>query len=97
MKMRRRPELMQLLSAKSMMRYGPPKNTAGFARSLVSGYRRSPAPPARTMTTASSTSAAMADDYVNRSGLSAMGVFPAAERVEMPPREGFDLIARGRL
>ena len=25
MKMRRSPELMQLLSAKSMMRYGPPK------------------------------------------------------------------------
>ena len=31
------PELMQLLSAKSMMRYGPPKYTAGLARSLVSG------------------------------------------------------------
>ena len=37
MKMRRRPELMQLLSEKSMMRYGPPKYTAGLARSLVKG------------------------------------------------------------
>src|SRR5439155_12855498 len=54
MKIRRKPELMQLLSAKSMMRYGPPKCTAGFARSLVSGKRRSPAPPARTMTRLSS-------------------------------------------
>ncbi len=42
MKMCRRPELMQLLSVKSMMRYGPPKYTAGFARSRVSGYSRSP-------------------------------------------------------
>ena len=37
MKMRRSPELMQLLSAKSMIRYGPPKYTAGLARSFVSG------------------------------------------------------------
>ena len=37
MKIWRRPELMQLLSVKSMMRYGPPKYTAGFARSFVSG------------------------------------------------------------
>jgi hypothetical protein len=37
MKMWRSPELMQLLSVKSMMRYGPPKYTAGFARSLVRG------------------------------------------------------------
>ncbi len=37
MKMRRRPELMQLLRGKSMMRYGPPKKTAGLARSLVRG------------------------------------------------------------
>src|SRR4051794_23596642 len=57
MKILRRPELMQLLSVKSMMRYGPPKYTAGFARSLVSGKSRSPAPPANTMTrTSSSTS-----------------------------------------
>src|SRR6185503_7010012 len=54
MKIRRSPELMQLLSAKSMMRYGPPKYTAGLARSLVSGYSRSPAPPASTMTRLSS-------------------------------------------
>ena len=54
MKIFRSPELMQLLSVKSMMRYGPPKYTAGLARSLVSGYKRSPAPPARTMTTTSS-------------------------------------------
>src|SRR4029450_5833727 len=50
MKMRRKPELMQLLSEKSMMRYGPPKYTAGFARSFVKGYSRSPTPPARTIT-----------------------------------------------
>src|SRR6185295_1105479 len=54
MKIRRSPELMQLLSVKSMIRYGPPKYTAGFARSLVSGESRSPAPPASTMTRASS-------------------------------------------
>src|SRR5712692_1416709 len=60
MKMRRSPELMQLLSAKSMMRYGPPKYTAGLARSFVSGYSRSPAPPASTITRLSSTSAAIA-------------------------------------
>src|SRR5438874_6536053 len=60
MKTRRSPELMQLLSAKSMMRYGPPKYTAGLARSFVSGNSRSPAPPASTMTMLSSTSAAMA-------------------------------------
>ena len=37
MKIRRSPELMQLLRTKSMMRYGPPKYTAGLARSFVSG------------------------------------------------------------
>ncbi len=73
MKMRRRPELMQLLSEKSMMRYGPPKKTAGLARSLVSGYRRSPAPPASTITMLSSTIDGMGDDYVNRDAVSAMG------------------------
>src|SRR6266540_2580678 len=91
MKMRRRPELMQLLSAKSMMRYGPPKNTAGLARSFVRGYSRSPAPPASTMTMASSTSAAMGDDYVNRFGASAMGVF-RRETSGSPPPEWFDLV-----
>src|SRR5712692_2417051 len=45
----RSPELMQLLSVKSMMRYLPPKGTAGLARSAVSGCRRSPRPPARIM------------------------------------------------
>src|SRR3984893_5307471 len=42
------PELMRLLRTKSMMRYLPPKGTAGLARSCVSGYRRLPLPPART-------------------------------------------------
>ena len=37
MKILRRPELTQLDSVKSMMRYGPPKETAGLARSRVSG------------------------------------------------------------
>src|SRR5688572_31966252 len=54
MKILRSPELRQLLSVKSMMRYGPPKYTAGFARSFVSGDSRSPTPPASTMTTTSS-------------------------------------------
>jgi hypothetical protein len=47
---------MQLLSVKSMIRYGPPKYTAGFARSFVRGYRRSPTPPASRMTRISSSS-----------------------------------------
>jgi hypothetical protein len=34
-----------------MMRYLPPKGTAGLARSCVSGYRRLPLPPARTNAT----------------------------------------------
>jgi hypothetical protein len=37
----------QLLSVKSMIRYSPPKGTAGLARSRVSGSRRVPLPPAR--------------------------------------------------
>src|SRR6185503_12231735 len=57
MNTRRSPELMQLLRAKSIMRYGPPKYTAGLARSRVSGKSRSPAPPASTMTRVSSRSA----------------------------------------
>src|SRR5581483_7056407 len=61
MKIRRRPELRQLLRAKSMIRYGPPKYTAGLARSFVSGYRRSPAPPASTIASVSSTCAGMGD------------------------------------
>src|SRR4051812_10552377 len=40
---------MKLLSTKSMMRYLPPKGTAALARSLVSGCRRVPFPPANTM------------------------------------------------
>src|SRR3989475_7713351 len=47
--MLRSPELMQLLRAKSMIRYLPPKRTAGLARSAVSGWRRSPRPPDRIM------------------------------------------------
>src|SRR5512144_2663571 len=43
------PELMKLESTKSMMRYLPPNGTAGLERSLVSGYRRSPLPPAMMM------------------------------------------------
>src|ERR1700691_3752556 len=43
------PELMKLLRTKSMMRYFPPKGTAGLARSLVSGYNRVPFPPASTI------------------------------------------------
>src|SRR5262245_6639124 len=41
------PEFTQLLRAKSMMRYRPPKITAGFARSSLSTLKRSPWPPAR--------------------------------------------------
>src|SRR3954452_18703927 len=40
-------ELTQLYSVKSMIRYLPPKGTAGFARSWERIERRSPSPPAR--------------------------------------------------
>src|ERR1035437_379064 len=40
---------MKLLNTKSIIRYLPPKGTAGLARSLVSGPNRIPLPPARTM------------------------------------------------
>ena len=43
-----RPELTQLESVKSMMRYLPPKGTAGLARTPDRSERRSPSPPART-------------------------------------------------
>ncbi len=43
---RRRPEFRQLLSVKSIIRYFPPKGTAGLARCSVRGERRSPLPPA---------------------------------------------------
>ena len=42
------PELTQLESVKSMMRYLPPKGTAGLARTPDRSERRSPSPPART-------------------------------------------------
>src|SRR5690349_10854626 len=42
-----RPEFVKLLMTKSMMRYLPPKGTAGLARSSVSGQSRRPSPPAR--------------------------------------------------
>src|SRR6476469_2655651 len=57
MKILRSPELRQLLSVKSMIRYGPPKYTAGLERSFVSGDSRSPAPPASTIVTTSSSTA----------------------------------------
>ena len=40
-------ELTQLLRAKSMIRYLPPKGTAGLARMLERIDSRSPSPPAR--------------------------------------------------
>ena len=43
------PELMQLLSGKSMIRYFPPKDTAGFATSEVSTPSLLPCPPASSM------------------------------------------------
>src|SRR5690242_13210987 len=46
----RRPELTKLESTMSMIRYRPPNGTAGLARSLVSGPRRRPSPPARIIT-----------------------------------------------
>jgi len=45
---RRMPEFLQLDNGKSMMRNLPPTNTAGFARRLVSLWRRDPRPPAST-------------------------------------------------
>src|SRR3990167_6886751 len=47
MLMRRIPELMQLDRGKSMLRYLPPKGTAGFECQRVSDCRREPLPPAR--------------------------------------------------
>jgi hypothetical protein len=41
------PELTQLESVKSMIRYLPANGTAGFARLSVSTPRREPSPPAR--------------------------------------------------
>ena len=41
------PELTQLDSAKSMIRYLPPKGTAGLARTELRMESRSPSPPAR--------------------------------------------------
>lgn len=38
---------MQLLIGTSIRRYAPPIGTAGFARLLVRGYKRVPAPPPR--------------------------------------------------
>jgi hypothetical protein len=46
--MRRTPELTQFDSVKSMMRYLPPKGTAGLQRQSVSSFRRLPRPPAST-------------------------------------------------
>ncbi len=46
---RRMPELMQLLSGKSMMRSVPANGTAGLARQLVSCISRLPRPPASTI------------------------------------------------
>src|ERR1051325_5943679 len=40
------PELMKFDRTKSTMRWRPPNGTAGFERSRVSGWRRSPLPPA---------------------------------------------------
>src|SRR5580704_12022819 len=52
-KTRRRSLFRQLERVRSMMRYTPPKGTAGLARSRVSGQRRSPWPPARSTPIAS--------------------------------------------
>ena len=41
------PEFTQFESVKSMMRYLPPKGTAGLARRSDSRHRRLPIPPAR--------------------------------------------------
>src|SRR5947209_3796735 len=43
-----RPLLMQLDRVKSMIRYSPPKGTAGLARSRVKGSNLVPLPPANT-------------------------------------------------
>src|SRR5258708_4654312 len=53
--MRLRLELMQLESVKSMMRYAPPNGTDGLAMLRVRGYKRSPAPPARSIASTFST------------------------------------------
>src|SRR5208337_672260 len=45
------PELTKLLRTKSIIRYLPPKGTAGLARSRVRGWSRVPCPPAITNAT----------------------------------------------
>src|SRR6186713_2840460 len=44
-----KPACRQLLSGMSMSRYLPPMGTAGFERRCVSGNRRVPRPPPRTI------------------------------------------------
>ena len=51
MKIWRMPELTQLDSEKSMIRYLPPNGVAGFARLSVNCISRCPRPPAITMAT----------------------------------------------
>ena len=43
------PELIQLLNGKSIIRYLPPNDTAGFATFAVSTPSREPCPPARSI------------------------------------------------
>ena len=45
------PELTQLERGKSIIRYFPPKGTAGFAVFSVNTFRRLPCPPASSMAT----------------------------------------------
>src|SRR5688572_9423734 len=100
MKIRRRPALMQLLSVKSMIRYGPPKYTAGLARSLVSGNSRSPAPPARRMTRMSSrlmgrtAILARASRQPGLSNRAEVGVFLQISRFDLPVLDAYDQAIR---
>ena len=54
------PALAKFDSAKSINRYVPANGTAGLARSFVSGCRRFPSPPARTMTSTDGSAADIA-------------------------------------
>ena len=45
------PEFVQLLNVKSMIRYLPPKGTAGFARLFVNEFNLLPLPPANNIAT----------------------------------------------
>ena len=62
----RMPLLRQFDIVKSMIRYAPPKGTAGLARSRVNGSKRDPLPPARTTANTSFIAVSLSCPYVRQ-------------------------------